>query len=113
MGSTASVPCQTVAPAFVARSFTSAVEVVAGDRVPVVRKARVLGPRQLDALTEAVGPQAPVAVGADQRTLDTHVGELADGPRGEPVAARLGAWEHLLLDHGHVPPGLGQPVGAG
>ena len=73
----------------------------------------MLGPGQVEHLAEGVGPQAGVAVGAGQRPLDAHVGDLAHRPGGQAVAAGLLPGEHLLLDQGHVPPGLGQPVGAG
>src|SRR2546429_9069187 len=42
-----------------------------------------------------------------------HVGELAHGPGGEPVPARLLPGVALALEHEHVPAGVGQPVGAG
>ena len=49
----------------------------------------MLGPGQVEDLAEGVGPQAAVAVGAGQGPLDAHVGDLADRPGGQAVAARL------------------------
>ena len=88
------------------------VEVVAGDRVPVVGEVGVLGPLHLDRLAEAEGAQPAVAVRVAQRILESHVGQLAYGAGRQPVAARLLAGELLLLHHDHVPPGVGQPVAA-
>ena len=89
-----------------------AVEVVARDGVAVVGEVRVLRPVHVDGAAEAEGAQALVAVGTGQRALQVHVGQLADGPRREPVAAGLLPGELLLLHHDHVPAGVGQPVGA-
>ena len=73
----------------------------------------MLGPGQVEDLAVGVGPEPVVAVGAGQGALEAHVGELADRAGGEAVAAGLLPGEVLLLDQGHVPAGLGQPVGAG
>ena len=73
----------------------------------------MLGPLHLEGLAEAVGPEPAVLVGSGQGVLESHVGQLSDGPRGQAVPAGLDPGEVLLLHHDHVPAGLGQPVGAG
>ena len=87
------------------------VEVVAGDDIPVRRKRRVLGPREIEHLAEGVGSQSRVAVRADQGALHAHVGDLAHRAGGQPVPTRLGPGELLLLHQGDVPARFGQPVG--
>ena len=89
------------------------VEIVAGDHVSVGGEARVLGPGQVEHPPVGVGPQTAIPVGAGQRRLDPHVGDLADRPWCEPVATGLLPGEDLLLHQGHVPARLGQPVGTG
>ncbi len=72
----------------------------------------MLGPGQVEDPAVGVGPQPGEAVGAGQGALDPHVGDLADRAGGQAVTAGLLAGEDLLLHQGHVPAGLGQPVGA-
>ena len=72
----------------------------------------MVGPGQVQRHPVGAGPQAVVAVRSGQCPVEAHVGELADRAWREPVAAGLLAGEVLLLDHDHVPAGVGQPVGA-
>ncbi len=89
-----------------------AVEVVAGDGVAVAGEIGVLGPLHLDELAEPVGAEPAVLVGAGQGLFEPHVRQLAHRPGGQAVPAGLLTGKVLLLDHGHVPAGVRQPVGA-
>ena len=89
------------------------VEVVAGDDVAHGRERRVVGPGHLHGHPVGARPQAVEAVRPGQGAREPHVGELADRARGEAVTAGLLPREVLLLDHHHVPAGVGQPVRAG
>ena len=101
-GPIASVAGQRVAPAFTARVGDHLVELAAPHHVPVGREVGVLGPGQLEG--DAVGdrPQPVEALELRERVGETHVVELADRPRSQPVAARLLAREALLLDDEHA-----------
>ena len=72
----------------------------------------MVGPGQVEDLAVGVGAQSGEAVGAGQGSLHPHVGDLAHRPGGQAVPAGLHPREYLLLDQGHVPARLGQPVGA-
>ena len=74
------------------------VELAAADDVPVRREVRVLGPRELERDAVRDRPQTVEALEADEPIGETHVVQLADGARREPVAAGLLARKVLLLD---------------
>ena len=108
--SSASAAGHSVAPAFTARDGDHLVEVAAAHDISVRREVGVLGPRQLERHSVADRPQPVEALEVGERLGETHVVELAHGPRREAVAARLLAREALLLDDQHPVPALGEPV---
>ena len=73
----------------------------------------MLGPGELHLTTEADRAEPSVAMprGGHER-LEAHVGELADGPRRQAVAAGLLPRQRLLLDDDDVPARVGEPVRA-
>src|SRR5205814_7574512 len=62
---------------------------------------------------EGDGAETAEAVVAGEVLGQAHVLQLSDGPRRQPVAARLLAGEALLLDEEHVVTGPRQPVRTG
>ena len=90
------------------------VEVAPAHDVAVGREHRVLRPLELERDAVGDGAQAVEAmVVAGDRVLEAHVGELLDGARRQPVAARLVARERLALDDHDVVAGFGEPVRGG
>ncbi len=90
-----------------------AVEVTAADDVPVGRVVGMLGPGQLEGDPVGDGAQPLEAQVRGQLVGEAEVLELADGPRGERVAAGLVSGERLAVDDEHSVPGVGQPRGGG
>ncbi len=86
------------------------VEVAPADDVAVRGKVRVVGPGELEGDAVRDRPEAVVALVVGERVGEPHVVELAHRPGGQPVPARLLAWEALLLDDEHPPALLGEPV---
>src|SRR5439155_17930136 len=86
------------------------VEVAPADDVAVWGKVRVVGPGELEGDAVRDRPEAVIALVVGERVGQPHVVQLAHRPRGQPVAARLLAWEPLLLDDEHPPALLGEPV---
>jgi hypothetical protein len=90
------------------------VEVEPGAHQAVAGVGGQLGPGQLQAHPPAEDAQAAVVQPAGLLArVDPHTVQLADRPRGEPVAADLLAREGGLVQQQHVQPGLGKVVGGG
>jgi len=70
----------------------------------------MLGPGQLEGHTVRDRTQPVEAVELGERVGESHVVELAHGPRGQAVATRLVARKALLLDDEHAPAALREPV---
>ena len=70
----------------------------------------MLGPRHRHLAIDAGDADAAVTVLAGEQIVETHVGELADRPWRERIAARLVARERPLLDDGDAVAVGGQPV---
>src|SRR5690606_30114747 len=88
------------------------VQVAAPDHPTPVGKARMLGPLQLEHDRVAGVRAEPVyAVEAGDVEVESHLAELEDRPRREPVATGLVAGVFLPLDEGHVVAGASQPIG--
>jgi hypothetical protein len=87
------------------------VEVGPADHPSPVRVHGVLGPVQLQHQLAAVGPQAAAAVELGHVEIESHLGELVDRPRREPVTTRLDARILLLLDEENLAARPGEPVG--